>query len=175
MYSCKFQLSRVLNRLTSPSFLFCLVWSLGVFSGLYIISVTPISVLSLFRLFFSSSATLIGLFFAQLIPLLITCVACWLSKSLLIYPVAFIKAFTYSFCSMGIALIFGDAGWLVRLLILFPDFCTVCVLIWFWIRRLTNSEVSFGNDLIVSLLAIFIICIIYFFSVLPILSHLAIF
>lgn len=175
MYSHNLGRSCFYIRLKSPLFIFCSIWSLGVISGVYIFCTTPLTALSLIRSSVIMPISFIGLIFAQTIPLLITYLACLLSKPLLIYPVAFMKAFSYGLCTFGIAVTFGDAGWLVRLLILFPDFCIVCVLIWFWIRRLTNSEVSFGNDLIVSLLAIFIICIIYFFSVLPILSHLAIF
>ena len=58
----------------------------------------------------------------------------------LIFPLAFIRMFLFMYCFGAITIAYADAGWLVRLLILFSDCITVPLLIWYTITKLIHTH-----------------------------------
>ena len=69
------------------------------------------------------------LVYALLLPYLAVLLAAIYSKSSVLYPICFIKLFTFSFVLMGLRLAFGSAGWLVCGLLMFSDFISVLFLV----------------------------------------------
>ena len=80
----------------------------------------------------SCSASIVGLLNAALLPFLLSAFFGAFSMPLAIAGVCFVKAFLFSFVSLGILVSFGSGGWLLRYLFLFSDCVTLPVLFGYW-------------------------------------------
>jgi hypothetical protein len=153
-----FVLTHYFSRLNASSFILFLFWSFGMLTGLYVISNATATVLPVIYLSYAVRPTLFSLILTQTLPLLLSCVVCWLGKPTLILPIVFTKAFTFAICTFGVIMAYGDAGWLVRWIILLSDSCSVVFLLWFCLRRLSSRSTSLFNDLLICYIAIVVIC-----------------
>ncbi len=144
--------------------LFCFLWSAGLLFGRYITHEANVSFPALIRSVCCTQTSLIGLLAVILIPLLISVVVCRYVGVMWIFPVIFLKAMGFGFCSYAICLSFGDAGWLVRCLLMFTDCISVPLLLWFWIRRLFMKNNAILQDMILVLaLLVVTACVDYMF------------
>lgn len=165
MYHSNSISSRLSDALRAPAFVLAIIWSLGILFGLYTAYFTSASVLVLLRSSLYSPLSLIGLIMSQTIPLVLTCIACRISKYFLVLPLAFFKAFAFTFCLFSIEVAFGDAGWLTRLLIMYSDICIMPFYLWFWLRRLKYRAENFYIDFLICIIAVMIICCIHCFAI----------
>ena len=87
-----------------------------------------------------------GLCVVLLMPLLASLVPFYFNIPILVLPIAFFKAFIFGFCSCCIAFAYGDAGWLVRSLLLFSDSTMLIVLCWYWLTHLDGNRFRLKQD-----------------------------
>lgn len=80
------------------------------------------------------SVSIVGVLASAVLPLFFSAFAVYVSAPYLLLPVVFCKAFLFSWCGVGIASVFGDAGWLICGLLLFTDISMLPVLWLFWLR-----------------------------------------
>lgn len=143
------------------SLLLALFWFIGLLAG-YTVA-TRISLSVLMRTFSLERVSFLGLVLATIFPLAISAAALRSSAPLLILPIAFIKAFTFSFCASALSVVYADAGWLARWLYIFSDSIMVIFLLWFWVRNITKNTVIFRKDFASCLFAAsLLVCIDYF-------------
>ena len=120
----------------------------------------------------TQAPSLLHLLIVALLPFLFTALAVYLSKPWLIVPIALLKAFCFAFCTFGVVLAFGSAGWLVQLFLLFTDTCVIPILIFSWLRYLSHTERSMRGLLIVCSVAAFSIAMVDYFVISPFLLRL---
>lgn len=131
---------------TSPrkirTFYLAFCWILGLFSGAILAQHADEIQFSLMRRAAFCPVSIVGLF-AVLLPFLITAFAVCVSNYWLFLPIAFSKAFLFSYNACIVSAAFGNAGWLVRYLLLFTDACTIPILLWLWIRGICGYRSRF--------------------------------
>ena len=108
------------------------------------------------------SAEPIGLLTVTFLPLVLSALAVYLSNRWLLIAVAFFKAIAFSYISMGLAVCLPASGWLIRLFLLFSDWCMLPILYWFWIRALSDNNTSWTKDIILTAAAGVVICVLDF-------------
>ncbi len=84
--------------------------------------------------------SVIGLFAVTALPFLLSAYAVFISEPRLMLILSALKAMGFGFCACGVSLAFGSAGWLVRFLFLFSDFCGIPALYVFWLRYLSGER-----------------------------------
>lgn len=84
--------------------------------------------------------SIVSLLGAAFLPFLISAYAVLISQVWLLFPVCFLKAFSFGFCVAGVSYVFGSAGWLVCGLLLFTDLCTMPMLLFFWLRHIDGAH-----------------------------------
>lgn len=93
--------------------------------------------LSAMRAAVSSRVSIIGLLSCSLLTFLASALAVYLGRRILLIPIAFIKAFFFSYAGYRLFLAWGQAGWLVTGLTMFSSLCSLPVLYWYWRRCLS--------------------------------------
>ena len=78
----------------------------------------------------------ISAFVPSLLPLLLSGFAVYAGWPVLLIPVGFWKAFSFSYVALGLIRAWGSAGWLVGCLTLFGSLCSLSVLWWYWLRHI---------------------------------------
>ena len=61
----------------------------------------------------------------------------------------FFKAFSLGYCISGVCILYGSAGWLVRLLLLFSSTVSAPVLYWFWLRHISGAKKHLWLDFMI--------------------------
>lgn len=148
------------------------LWTIGLVCGLYFISSSGDYVTGLFACVSGSRQSVLGLLAVICVPLIISAISIYLPIPALVYVYAVIKAFSFGCCLCGIAITFGQSGWLVRLLLLFSDTCLVVMMLWLWCRMLYNNRFSVRKDLLFCIAASAVIGMIDYFLVSPYLAML---
>lgn len=108
-------------------------WSIGLVSGIAFGHCTE-SIASLMRGAMFCDVSIVGLCAVVFLPYLLTAFAVFFSRSAFLLLLAFSKAFFLGACSAAVDCAFGDAGWLIRLLLLFSDWASIPVIYWLWLR-----------------------------------------
>lgn len=125
------------NRKGSRSILaFC--WISGLLCGMVTSLSAGPSLIGLMRSSLSRSVSIFGLLCIGFLPFLIAITVVSLSKTKWIILICFVKAFLFSFVSIGIFSRFGSASFLLRLLLLFSDCFCVCLLYFLSLRVLSS-------------------------------------
>lgn len=138
------------------------IWVTGLFAGFYYALHASTFLSSLMRSVAKSRLSIVGLLFTLSLPFFTSAFFLRLSKPMLILAVAFIKAFCFSCCSYSLTVAFGDAGWLVRSLLLFSSSCSTVILLWFWVRNLSCENEAIKADFLLCMIAnVLIGCIDY--------------
>ena len=104
------------------------VWCSGSASDFY---------LSQMRAAVSGRVSIVGLLSCSLLTFLVSALAVYLGRRILLIPIAFTKAFLFSYTGYRLYLAWGQAGWLVTGLTMFSSLCSLPVLYWYWQRCLT--------------------------------------
>lgn len=128
-----------------------LAFCMGLLLGAYIATLTDPSYFLMMRTAVSSRVSITGLLPALLLPFLFSAFAVYLSQIWLLIPIAFTKAFFFSFLSTGFLILSPGSGWLMRMLFMFTDCLSLPVLCWFWLRACGGEGVSLRGVLSVFL------------------------
>ena len=136
--------SRMAARKGMPIIL-AVCWTAGVVFGAFCYCSSPPEVASLMHRAVFCSASIVGLLNAALIPFLLSALLMALSMPNLLFGLCFVKAFLFSFVSMGILACSGSGGWLLRCLFLFSDCAVLPVLFgyWFWLASAPGKTCRF--------------------------------
>lgn len=121
------------------------VWISGLICGV-MYAAYDATIISLMRMVCFNCVSIVGLATILILPLLISAVAVYFSKPAVIYLLSAFKAFSSGYCIYGTLAVYGSAGWLIRLLLLFSDTCITVVLMWFWIRHISGSKRALTAD-----------------------------
>ena len=124
------------------------VWLGGLFLGLFLYC-EPASI------FFSMmrrpvSVSIVGCFFSILFPFLLSTFVVMIHRPGLLLAVVFLKGCFFSYVSIGMLLCLGSGSWLIRLVFMLSDICSLPILYYFWKRFLrcggipSVSEILFG-------------------------------
>ena len=122
---------RIVVRKGMPLFL-AASWLCGFVFGVFCYSTSCPEFTSLMRRAFSCSVSIVGLLNAALIPFLLSTLFIATSMPLLLPGLCFVKAFLFSFVSIGVLKSFGSGGWLLRFFLLFSDCVTLPLLLGYW-------------------------------------------
>ncbi len=144
-----------------------LCWIFGLFFGLFFVSSEGNFLTAAICSGSYRRASFIGLLAITLIPLCLSYVAFIRAKQPILYLICFFKAFAYGACLQAIVLVYGSASWLVRLLFLFSDSCSVVILLWFWYRRIFVGRFHCRKDFLTSVLIAFFLSMFDYFFVSP--------
>lgn len=84
----------------------------------------------------------ISAFVPSLLPLLLSGFAVYAGWPVLLIPVGFWKAFSFSYVALGLIRAWGSAGWLMCILAMFGSFSGLSVLWWYWLRHIGGEGFS---------------------------------
>ena len=83
------------------------------------------------------SASIVGLLNAALLPFLLSAVFAAFSIPWAIGGICFVKAFLFSYVSMGSLISYYSGGWLLRYFLLFCGSTALPLLYWYWLRTVS--------------------------------------
>ena len=92
---------------------------------------------------FSQSAGF-SAFIPTMLPLLASGFAAYVKQPVLLMPIAFWKALSFSYVASGVIFAWSSAGWLVGGLTLFGSFCSLSILWRYWLRHITGEGFRHG-------------------------------
>lgn len=145
--------------------LFSSVWFGGfVFGALIFRSAQSAFVSGMFGAL-SCAVSIVGLLLVIILPFLITALAVYESKPVALYLLCFFKAVLYSVNVLAIYGAYGTAGWLVQILLMFTENCTMAMLWFLWLCVILNRPKifqraflwCFGISVLAGVLDLFII------------------
>lgn len=150
----------------------CFSWLAGLISGAGASVLAGDTLVSAMRAASSGCVSISGLLSVLLLPLLFSALAVYICQIRLLFPIAFVKAFCFSFAAMAVDRAFGSAGWLVRLLLLFGSGASLPVLWWFWVRLITSRQNHILGDFVAAMTAISVIACFDHWIIAPFLTDL---
>lgn len=139
-------MARFLHRFDTFTFrrsrhvLLALSWVFGLGFGALTFRYGKDQLLSLMPPVLSSRWSIVGLAASSFLPFLFSVFAVYISFPLLLTLICFSRAFLYAYIACGIQCCFGDAGWLVRWLLLFSDTLSIPVLYLYWQRHISGCR-----------------------------------
>lgn len=113
-------------------------WFGGLLCGVMCYCVSPTDTISLMCRTAMSPVSIVGMLNAVLIPFLLSALFTALSMTRMFIVICFLKAFLFSFVSLGILVNCGSGGWLLRYFLLFGDCTMLPLLYWYWMRAVTT-------------------------------------
>ena len=116
-----------------PVVILALSWVCGLFAGTYIALSADSSFPLVMRPILSESVSIVSLLLVHLLPLLFSAFAVMISHRWLLHFFAAWEAFLLSYIAVGLALCFGNSGWLPAMLLLASNVLSSCVMLWYWI------------------------------------------
>ena len=140
------------------------VWSVGCLVGLFIANRAAATSPYLFPVPHRSSITIS--FLLSSLPIVLSHFIYSLCHFHLLLPLVFLKGLSFMYCYAYIHIIFGNAAWLVRYIVLFSDLVFVCLLLWFWLRCASCAN-SIRYNFRVCLIAGALIVLVDHYCVLP--------
>ena len=136
---------------------FC--WIGGLFLGIAIAFRMREEMTLLIPSVLSQKATLSGLMLASVLPCLLCAYGASLRELWVLPLVGGLKAFGFGFCGCSVGLVYGQCGWLLRLLLLFSDCLILAPLYLFSLRHICRRTSRVHGDIAVLLLFSVIVCI----------------
>ena len=126
-------------------FLLTVFFLLGHLLGVWVSGHASDFLFSAMRTVVSSRVSIIGLLSALVLPFLFSAFAVYMTQPMLLFPIAFWKAFLFSYLSAGLLSAWGSAGWLVMPLVMFCSLCSMPVLYWYWQRHIGGEHFRWGT------------------------------
>ncbi len=111
-------------------------WFAGLISGIFFVQSAGASFLAPMHGIFFSNMSIFALLNSLILPLIFSVCAVICGQSIFLLPIAFGKAFLFSFLSFGISRVWNSYGWLISHLLLFSDYLCMPILYCFWLRHL---------------------------------------
>lgn len=124
-------------------------WICGLLLGIHYASQADDTYFLLMHTACASRVSITGLLAAVFLPFLFSAFAVYISHPELLLAICFLKAASFSCSSYGLMLVFENAGWLVRLLFQFSDYCMMPILLWFSARHIARQEKLLWQDLLI--------------------------
>ncbi len=143
------QKTSVFSRLQCKSSVITLLvlWSLGFICGLYVALSESDLLLPLIQNATITRQSIFGVIAVIFIPIAVSGISIYCSAPVIIYIYSIFKGFCFSFCLCCVATVYGHASWLVRILLLFTDSCSIVFLLWLWYRCLCLESHIVRKDL----------------------------
>ena len=113
---------------------------LGHLLGVWISGHASDFLLSAMRTVVSSRVSIMGLLSTLALPFLVSAFAVYLGQPILLFPIAFWKAFLFSYTACTFLAAWGSAGWLVTPLVMCGSVCSMPVLCWYWLRHVEGER-----------------------------------
>lgn len=136
------------------------IWVCGLFFGVNLSDSAGSDFVSLMRGASRCSVSIVCLLSVSLLPFFFSAFAVYIRSFRFLAALCFIKGCLFAFISAGIFLAFKDAGWLLRLLMMFSDLFCLVPLWWCWISLITGGpQGRFGPVWKGSLVALGIVCL----------------
>lgn len=156
--------------------LLILCWFVGLVSGACLALLCK-DALSLFlrQVVFYGDYSFSGLLFIRLIPILITILVFFYSRPFLLIPLAFLKAFLFSFIAVSVAFAFGLSAWLISTLLLLCECLTLTVLWFTWLSVLSGAVSYIHREFAFSCVTVVLIFLFDYRYIAPFLSRLMLF
>ena len=151
-----------------------LLFLFGLLLGVWLSGSASDSLFSPMRAVVSSRVSIIGLLSSLLLPLLFSAFAVYIGRPVLLIPIAFWKAFSFSYLSWGLLQAWNSAGWLIASLLLFSSACSLPVLCWYWLGQIHRPEFRL-LPLCIAAGALILIGILNYCLILPFLAVIIIF
>ena len=138
------------SRLWRASFrLLPFVWLSGLVCSFFLYVRAAPDFLSLMRGI--TSVSIVGLFFAALLPFLIAAFAVLIFKPWLLLAAAFLKIFFFGLVSVSLLMDMGTGGWLVRILLMFHEILNIPIFYIFLRRRLYSARLPAASEWLLGL------------------------
>ena len=166
------KLSFLKSFITNSRILLIFFWLMGLLTGLVIANHPSVS-FSCWDQRFSFNITAGSLLVSVFAPVMISYVFVRFLNYKLIFLLAFLKAFSYSFLSLCMIYVFGNAGWIVWFLLFSSDSVLVILLMFFWIRNIFNKHFIPRFDAIFLVLGAIFTYFADYFILLPLLNELS--
>lgn len=163
------------SAVRSPVVHLITAWITGLISGYCLCLLIECSVNSLMGSVVISRTSIVGLIIVLVIPMMISYFAVRYHLRYLIYLTAFFEALILGFCSSAVYLAYGNAGWLVRSLLLFSGSICSVAHIWLWLRQVSGKRRAFRVDFAVCMGVVALTGVLDYLIVSPYLVSLLIF
>lgn len=113
-------------------FILAICWLLGLLFGVICYAFSGPDTVSLMRGVVFCPVSIVGLLNAVLIPFLLSVLFVALSVPKMLLVICFVKAFSFSFVSLGILMSTDCGGWFVRYFLQFSDCIMIPLFYWYW-------------------------------------------
>ena len=147
-------------------------WCFGLVTGAAFAASAHISSFPLMRTALMSCVSISGAVAVLLLPLLFSAFAVYISKIRLLIPIAFLKAFFFSYLGTAVMRSFPSSGWMLRFLLLFSDCLAAPLLILLWLRLSRSSPRTCAVSIPAAAIALSLIGCLDFYIVSPFLVSL---
>ncbi len=114
-------------------------WIAGLLCGISALLSAPVFFIPLVRSFSSGTMSIVSVLCAAILPFLVSVFLLLLDRPIWLLLFAFIKAFLFSFLSLGILLYYGSSGWISQCFLLFCDIATVPLLYFLCQRSMVRN------------------------------------
>lgn len=150
-----------------------LVWIAGLIIGCCIFYACNQDFLSLMGSAVYQPVSIVGILASMFFPFFFVYLSIIANNSVYALIVVFLKAVAFAFTGAMIADRYLSAGWLLRFLFLFSDYCFLPVLIWFWLRQPDAKGIlRIRIRLLVIVLLAIVVALINFLFISPLLHSL---
>ena len=154
-----------------PAVLLAFFWLLGIAIGYFCAVVAERHTEIALSSYIADGTSVLRLWIIHLFPFILVAFAYRFSQHYVIYFLNLVKSAIYSFCNFYVIFVFGSAGWLVRVLLLFTDTFSVLLLFYFSLGCLYNRSIG-KSEYIAVFFSVAVLCLIDCFSVSPFLLSL---
>ena len=118
----------------------------------------------------SVDVSIADIMFISVIPLVLSVLCVHFSLPVLLTPLAFLKAFCFSASSFRLLWTFGNAGWLLRFLLMFSDCALVVALLWFWLSHINGDKRHFIKNAVNCIKVMFVVGVVDCLLIVPVLQ-----
>ena len=140
------KLLKFLKRLPLHTVILLACWCVFLFFGIYTAHRVNTTYSSMMHAFINSRMSIVSLTCVAFLPFLYSMVAFRLNQFYLLIPVVCIKAYAFGFICSLICVLFGTAGWLMRLLLVFTDSILVIPLLCYWcVNTLSSGKTRYSE------------------------------
>lgn len=129
----EYTLSAVFRNRKVSTIILAFCWCAGLFTGCFFANHAGDVHFTMMRRAVSCPVSIAGLV-VMLLPFLFSAFAVYLSKTWLFLPFCFFEGFQFAYLAGLVSASFGEAAWLIRLLLFFTEGWVIPVLLWLWFR-----------------------------------------
>ena len=148
-----------------------ILWLFGLFIGCNLFYTCSFSFLSLMGSVVMQPVSIVGLLASMLIPFIISYLSIITNNSIYVLIVVFLKSISFGFTCTLLEDQYLSAGWLLRFLFLFSDYCFFPACCWFHLLGLEDKS-RIRSSLIIILLFAVVVIMVNFSIISPLLQSL---